>query len=115
MKVTAMKKRIILILCLYFLILLLSACNAKNDVKMGENEILTITVAAASDLQVAFTEIAQNFEAVTNSKVQLTFGSSGMLSQQIENGAPYDVFASANVDFVERLEESGKTISETQK
>lgn len=109
-----MKTRIILIVCLCFSIFLLSACNRENDVKTSEKEASTLTVAAASDLQIAFTEVAQNFEAITNSEVQLTFGSSGMLSQQIENGAPYDVFASANVDFVEKLKESEKTIAETQ-
>ncbi|MCQ6276486.1 molybdate ABC transporter substrate-binding protein [Bacillus sp. V3B] len=109
-----MKREIILIVCLCFLIFLLSACNIEKDMKTSENENLTITVAAASSLQLAFTEVAQNFETLTNSKVQLTFGSSGRLAQQIENGAPYDVFASANVDFVEKLKESGKTIPETQ-
>lgn len=62
-----------------------------------------ITVAAASDLRGAFNEIAETFKTQTGYQVRLLFGSSGQIAQQIENGAPYDVFASANTAFVERL------------
>jgi molybdate transport system substrate-binding protein len=64
-----------------------------------------ITVAAASDLQFAFTDIAALFEQETGNKVTLVFGSTGQLAQQIESGAPYDLFAAANVDFIHDLEE----------
>jgi molybdate transport system substrate-binding protein len=62
-----------------------------------------ITVAAASDLQFALPEIAALFEEETGVKVNLVFGSSGQLTQQIENGAPYDLFAAANVAYIEQL------------
>lgn len=62
-----------------------------------------LTVAAAADLQFAFTEIAALFEARTGQPVTLVFGSTGQLAQQIENGAPFDLFAAANIAFVERL------------
>ena len=56
-----------------------------------------ITVSAAASLTDAFKEIAQKFEASTpNAKVSLNFGASGALLQQIANGAPVDVFASAD-------------------
>ncbi len=59
-----------------------------------------ITVAAAADLQFAFTEIAKSFEQETGYKVTLVFGSTGQLAQQIENGAPYDLFAAADRSYV---------------
>lgn len=62
-----------------------------------------ITVSAASNLIPAFEEIGQVFEAETNIKVVYNFGASGTLTQQIEQGAPVDVFASANADYITRL------------
>ena len=68
-----------------------------------------ITVAAASDLNFALKEIAQKFEAKTGTKVKLTFGSSGNFFTAIQNGAPYDVFFSADMDYPKQLEASGLT------
>ncbi len=62
-----------------------------------------ITVAAAADLQFAFGEIAALFEEETGVRVNLVFGSTGLLTQQIENGAPYDLIAAANIAYVEQL------------
>lgn len=62
-----------------------------------------LTVAAAADLQFAFSDIARLFEEQTGHKVTLVFGSTGQLSQQIENGAPYDLFAAANIDYIHQL------------
>jgi molybdate transport system substrate-binding protein len=66
-----------------------------------------LRVAAASDLQVALPEIARQFERDTGQAVALTFGSSGNLATQIENGAPFDVFLSADIDYPRRLERAG--------
>ncbi len=62
-----------------------------------------LTVAAAADLSTALNEIAGNFQKQTGSTVRLSFGASGNLSTQIENGAPYDVFLSADAGYPERL------------
>ena len=78
-----------------------------------ENAPDEITVAAAADLQFAFADIAALFEEETGYKVNLVFGSTGQLVQQIENGAPYDLIASANIDYVERLAEQGLVIPES--
>ena len=59
----------------------------------------TLTVAAASDLQSALPAIASRFEKETGQNVTLTFGSSGNLFNQIQNGAPFDVFLSADIDY----------------
>jgi len=64
-----------------------------------------LTVAAAADLQFAFSDLAELFEQQTGQKVTLIFGSTGQLSQQIENGAPYDLFAAANIDYIHQLAE----------
>jgi molybdate transport system substrate-binding protein len=57
-----------------------------------------LTVAAASDLTQAFEELGREFEATNKTKVVFVFGSTGMLTRQIENGAPMDLFAAANVE-----------------
>jgi molybdate transport system substrate-binding protein len=67
-----------------------------------------LAVAAASDLQSVLPEIAARFEKSSGQPVKLTFGSSGNFFTQIENGAPFDVFLSADIDYPRRLEESGR-------
>jgi molybdate transport system substrate-binding protein len=67
-----------------------------------------LTVAAASDLQSALPVIAAQFEKETGQRVRLTFGSSGNFFTQIQNGAPFDVFLSADIDYPRRLEGSGE-------
>jgi molybdate transport system substrate-binding protein len=66
-----------------------------------------LTVAGASDLSLAFKEIAAEFEKETGYRVVLSLGSTGMLARQIEQGAPFDVFFAANRKFVEDLEKGG--------
>lgn len=66
-----------------------------------------LTVAGASDLSLAFREIAREFEKETGYKVTLSLGSTGMLARQTEQGAPFDVFFAANRKFVEDLEKGG--------
>ncbi len=68
-----------------------------------------ITVAAAADLNFALKEVAQKFEAQTGKKVNLTFGSSGNFFTGIQNGAPYDLFFSADVAYPQKLEAAGLT------
>ncbi len=67
-----------------------------------------ITVAAASDLQFALKEVAARFEQETGHKVRLTFGSSGNFFAQIGNGAPFDVFLSADSEYPRNLIAAGK-------
>ncbi len=66
-----------------------------------------IVVAAAADLSSVFPEVASRFEKETGRKVKLNFGSSGQFLLQIENGAPFDVFFSADVQYPQRLETEG--------
>ena len=64
-------------------------------------------MAAASSLEPLFRELGAAFEEETGAKVTFVFGASGNLSRQIEEGAPLDVFASANISFAQRLESNG--------
>ena len=68
-----------------------------------------LTVAAASDLQFVFPEIAARFQKDTGRAVKATFGSSGNFFAQIQNGAPFDVFFSADIDYPRKLEAAGLT------
>jgi molybdate transport system substrate-binding protein len=63
----------------------------------------TINVAAAADLSAALQEVANNYEKRSGVEVKLSFGASGALTQQIQNGAPFDVFFSADMDYSRRL------------
>jgi molybdate transport system substrate-binding protein len=67
-----------------------------------------LRVAAASDLESALPVIAAQFEKDTGQRIGLTFGSSGNFYTQIENGAPFDVFLSADIDYPRRLEVAGQ-------
>jgi len=73
-----------------------------------------VQVAAASDLSPAFEEIGKQFEARTKTKVVYSFGSTGLLTRQIENGAPVDLFAAASVDFIDQLDQKGLILSDTR-
>jgi molybdate transport system substrate-binding protein len=73
----------------------------------------TLTVSAASSLTAALTEIGKLFEAQTGDTVLFNFGASGSLAQQIEQGAPVDLFASANVGFVDELQKKGLVLPDT--
>ncbi|MFQ3622070.1 MAG: molybdate ABC transporter substrate-binding protein [Acetobacteraceae bacterium] len=67
------------------------------------------TVAAAADLTFALAEIAAAFEAERHGRVRLSLGSSGNIARQIEQGAPYQMFLSADEGFVFRLADRGLT------
>ena len=67
------------------------------------------TVAAASDLQFALTEIAAEFERTSGQRLRLVFGSSGNFFAHIPQGAPFHVFLSADESFVLKLADAGLT------
>jgi len=73
-----------------------------------------ITVSAASDLTNAFQEVGREFERKNGTRVTFVFGSTGQLAQQIEQGAPTDVFAAASVAFIDELERGGFIVAGTK-
>ena len=94
--------RIVLALGLVFF----SACydrSARNEEKPSSE----IVVAAAANLTDAFQELSRRFSDRTGIRVILSFGSTADLAKQIENGAPFDVFAAADSAHVEALEQKG--------
>ena len=69
----------------------------------------SITVAAAADLQFAMRDVAAQFQKETGKEVKLIYGSSGNFFQQLQNGAPFDMFFSADLDYPKKLESAGLT------
>ncbi len=69
-----------------------------------------IRVAAAADLRPALEEIVGRFQAQSGAKVSISYGSSGNFFQQIQSGAPFDLFFSANLDYPKKLESADLTV-----
>lgn len=67
-----------------------------------------VNVAAAANLSDVFQMVGAQFQAATGIHPVFSFGSTAQLTQQIENGAPFDVFAAADSAHVDRLEKEGK-------
>jgi molybdate transport system substrate-binding protein len=72
-----------------------------------------LRIAAASDLQSVFPALTGRFERDTGHMIDVSFGSSGNFFAQLQNGAPFDLFFSADVDYPRRLESSGLTVPGT--
>ena len=87
-------------------LLFFTACRSSPGV--------TLTVSAAADLTPAFEELGKLFTTDTGIKVTFNFGSTGQLTQQIEQGAPVDLLAAANVSFVEELERQNLILPDTK-
>ena len=85
-------------------IVLTATASRARDKKSADE----ITVAAAADLSSALKELGERYQQKTGVKVQLSFGASGALTQQIENGAPFDLFFSADMDYPRQLIAAGE-------
>lgn len=72
-----------------------------------------LMVFAAADLGPPFAQIVPQFERKTRTDVTLVLGSTGMLAQQIRNGAPADVFFAAHESFIEALTAENLTLRQT--
>ncbi|HYV11579.1 MAG TPA: molybdate ABC transporter substrate-binding protein [Pyrinomonadaceae bacterium] len=91
-----------------------TACKDKTPQTPIASSGGELTVAAASDLTPVFEELGRAFESATKTKVVFVFGSTGMLTRQIENGAPYDLFAAANVSYIDQLDQKGLIIPDSK-
>jgi len=69
-----------------------------------------IAIAAASDLNFAIKEIVAEYEKATGNHIKLSLGSSGNFYAQIQNGAPFDLYFSADIGYPKKLEEAGLTV-----
>ena len=92
----------ILVACATALLFLAVSCQSQNP-----NEKPELTVAAAANLTDAFAEIGPLFTRRTGTRVIFSFGATADLAKQIENGAPFDVFAAADTAHVEQLDRAG--------
>lgn len=69
-----------------------------------------VTVAIAANLQPVMKDLKKDFKARTNIAIDVILGASGNLSTQIRNGAPFDIFLSADRDFPQALQRDGLTL-----
>jgi ABC-type molybdate transport system substrate-binding protein len=86
-------------------------CGPDAQAVTAEEPLL---IAGAADLRPAFTVLGERFEEATGERVVFSFGSSGQLAQQLIEGAPMDLYASANVSFVEQVLDAGVGDPDTQ-
>jgi molybdate transport system substrate-binding protein len=94
-------------LVLVCVLCLLAATSA--NVAIGEE----LTIAAASDLNFAFRELVAEYERTTGNTVRLVFGSSGNFYAQIRNGAPFDLYFSADFGYPKTLIEDGLAVPDS--
>lgn len=94
------------LLSLSLIALVILACGVSSlRVEAGDRQI---SVAAAADLSSALEEVAAGYERRAGVEVKLSFGASGALTQQIQNGAPFDIFFSADMDYPRQLIAGGQ-------
>jgi molybdate transport system substrate-binding protein len=84
--------------------LILLVFIAHHEVRAQGKEI---RIAAAADLKFAMGEFAETFEKQSRTKVNVTYGSSGNFFSQMQNGAPFDLFFSADIEYPKKLEAAG--------
>jgi molybdate transport system substrate-binding protein len=89
------------------LVVVLIAAAVLAGALRGHAQTTRLTIAAAADLQTVLPELVSRFERETGVKATVTFGSSGTFFAQIQNGAPFDLFFSADIDYPRRLGASG--------
>lgn len=99
MKVRTYIKRAIVLLAIIVVGMISSACGDNKETASAE-----ITVSAATSMKDALTRLGEDYERL-HPKIHITFnyGSSGTLQQQIEQGAPVDLFLSAGMKQMEAL------------
>lgn len=85
-------------------------CGGRAERKGGEE----VVVAAAANLTDAFGEVGRRFTAKTGVRVTYSFGATADLAKQVEGGAPFDVFASADAARVDDLVRKGLIVAETR-
>ena len=106
-----LETRMALLAAFLTLVCATTACKNNNPNTTHPPEL---TVAAASDLTPAFEEIGREFEAIHKTKVVFVFGSTGLLAKQAENGAPVDLFAAANVSYIDQLDQKGLIVPDSK-
>lgn len=94
------------IVCAILLMTLIAAVGGSPSHALAEE----FAVAAASDLNFAIKELVVEYEKQTGHHVKLSLGSSGNFYSQLQNGAPFDLYFSADIGYPKKLEEAGLTV-----
>lgn len=102
------------LVALLLLILLLAGCTSGPKSPQVGPAPSSLTVAAAANMQPALSAIGKAYEQQTGQTVVFTYGASGNLAKQVEQGAPIDLFIAANVGFVDELEQKGLILPDTK-
>jgi molybdate transport system substrate-binding protein len=97
--------------CLLCILVLCGLCGCGAGRAGGDDEIV---VAAAANLSDAFGEVGRRFTARTGVRVVFSFGATADLARQVEQGAPFDVFAAADLRHPEALAAKGLLAEETR-
>lgn len=87
-------------------VLISVSCHSQST-KNSQADGAELVVAAAANLTDAFAEVGSRFTGKTGIRVVFSFGATADLAKQIENGAPFDVFAAADTEHIEQLERQG--------
>src|SRR5208337_242375 len=80
----------------------------------GNAHAQSLRIAAASDLQFALADLAAQYEKESGAKLAITYGSSGNFFAQIQNGAPFDLFFSADIAYPQKLIDAGFAESDSR-
>jgi len=91
-------------------VLITMACGSRTTLPAKDE----INVATAANLMRVFAELGQMFERETGIHLVTSFGATTQLAQQIEHGAPYDVFAAADTEHVDELARKGLIFQDTR-
>ncbi len=104
----------VLVSCLVTVAIAIYAFLTQSPQPVG-SQSSTLLVAAAASLQPALREIHSIGQSIGNYQVKYNFGSSGALQQQIEQGAPIDLFISASSKQMQALQQQNLLVANTQK
>lgn len=93
----------------------LSACAALALALIAPAQAEKLTIAAAADLKYAMAEVVDKFRTSRpHDQIEVIYGSSGKFFTQIQNGAPFDMYFSADIAFPRELEKRGLTAGPTR-